>query len=183
MVTQRLIVGFNFAGLYFVALGRKPMQLPTTKGNFLQLTPGEQRRAVVSGRILEAAATDVFDAFSNPDKIVRCWGPTGFTLRTESIELEEGGHWRFVFTGPDGIEYNNHLIFIKIEKPKLFVIDHMSAPKFIGTITFDDLGNKTRITMYQIFENNEVFARFRDIAIAGNEGNFDRLSDLVAGRR
>src|SRR5215813_15288812 len=42
----------------------------------------------------------------------------------------------------------NHLIFQRIERPHLFVVDHLSGPKYNGTVTFDDMGNTTRVTMY-----------------------------------
>jgi len=109
-------------------------------------------------------------------------GPSGFKLATESIDLTEGGRWKFVFTGPDGTEYKNHVIFQRIERPHLFVVDHLSGPKYHGTVTFDDLGNQTQVTMYWTFENVDVFTKIRQAVIAGNEGNFDRLSVVVAGQ-
>ena len=149
----------------------------------MELTSEEQARTVISSRIIEAQVGDVFDAYANPNKIVRWWGPLGFTLTTDSIDLVEGGHWRFVFQGPDGTEYKNHLVFQRIERPHLFVVDHLSGPKYHGTVTFDDLGNKSRVTMYWTFESEDVFARLKDAVTAGNEGNFDRLTEVVAGRR
>lgn len=149
----------------------------------MDLSSEELSRTVVSSRILDAAAGEVFDAYANPQKIVRWWGPTGFTLVTESIDLKEGGHWRFSFKGPDGTQYKNDLVFLRIERPHLFVVDHLSGPKYHGTVTFDDLGDKTRVSMHWTFETARVFAAVRDSVIAGNEGNLDRLSEVLAGRR
>lgn len=149
----------------------------------MDLSPEENIRTVISSRVIDAQVDDVFDAYANPLKIVRWWGPNGFTLINESIDLREGGHWSFVFKGLDGTEYKNHLVFEKIERSRLFVVDHLSGPKYHGTVTFDDLGGRTRITMYWTFENTEVFARIRDAVVAGNEGNLDRLTEVVAGRR
>src|SRR6266487_1732238 len=140
----------------------------------MDLSREEQSRTVVSSRIINAPIGDVFDAYANPKKIVRWWGPSGFTLTTESIDLNEDGHWRFVLKGPDGTEYKNHSVFLRIEQPQLFVIDHLSNPKYRGTVTFEDIGDKTRVTMYWTFENAQVFANVRDDVIAGNEGNLDR---------
>jgi uncharacterized protein YndB with AHSA1/START domain len=147
----------------------------------MELSPEALRRTVISSRLIDARVDDIFDAYANPAKLVRWWGPNGFTLTTESIDLNEGGHWKFVFLGPDGTTYKNHLIFLKIERPHLFVVEHLSGPKYHGTVTFDDLGNQTRVTMYWTFENVNVFDKIRETVIAGNEGNFDRLSAVVAG--
>src|SRR4051794_15707670 len=80
----------------------------------MDLSPEQQRRTVISSRIIDAPIDDVFDAYANPTKLVRWWGPNGFTLTTESIDLNEGGHWKFGFQGPDGTTYKNHLIFLRI---------------------------------------------------------------------
>jgi uncharacterized protein YndB with AHSA1/START domain len=149
----------------------------------MELSPEEQRRTVISSRLIDAPVDDVFDAYANPAKLVRWWGPNGFTLTTEAIDLSEGGEWKFVFHGPDGTTYKNHLAFLTIERPHLFVVDHLNGPKYRGAVTFDDLGNQTRVTMYWTFENAHVFDKIRETVIAGNEGNFDRLSAVVAGQR
>ena len=149
----------------------------------MDLSPEEQNRTVISSRTMNALVGDVFDAYANPQKIIRWWGPAGFTLTTGSIDLNEGGHWHFVFTGPDGTEYKNHVVFLRIEPLHLFVVDHLSGPKYRGTVTFDDLGGKTRVTMYWTIENAQVFAKIRESVIAGNEDNLDRLSEVIAGRR
>ena len=149
----------------------------------MELSPEQQRRTVISSRLIDASVDDVFDAYANPTKLVRWWGPNGFTLTTESIDLNEGGHWKFGFQGPDGKKYKNHLIFLRIERPHLFVVDHLSGPKYHGAVTFDAMDNRTRVTMYWTFENVDVFAKIRETVIAGNEGNFDRLSEVVAGQR
>lgn len=149
----------------------------------MELTPEEQGRTVISTRVIDAPIDVVFDAYANPTKLVRWWGPNGFSLTTEALDLVEGGHWRFVFTGPDGTQYKNHVIFHRIERPHLFVVDHVSGPKYHGTVTFDAVDSKTRVTMYWTFENASVFAKIKDTVKAGNEGNFDRLSEVVAGQR
>lgn len=149
----------------------------------MDLSPEELSRTVISSRILKAPITEVFDACANPQKIVRWWGPNGFTLTTESIDLNEGGHWRFVFHGPDGREYQVHLVFLKIARPQLFVVDHLSNPKYHGMAAFTDLGDRTHVSMVWTFKNVEIFEKIKDAVAAGNEGNFDRLSEVVAGQR
>lgn len=150
----------------------------------MDLSPEEHSRTVVSSRIIDASIGDVFDAYVNPDKLVRWWGPNGFTLMNESLDLQEGGHWRFVFKGPDDTTYKNHLIFSKIQRPHLFVVDHLSGPKYHGSVAFDDLGDqKTLITMYWTFETFDVFSKVKQAVINGNEGNLDRLSEVIAGKR
>jgi uncharacterized protein YndB with AHSA1/START domain len=149
----------------------------------VNLSTEEQSRTVVSTRLIDAAVTDVFDACANPEKLVRWWGPHGFTLTTESIDLAEGGHWRFVFHGPDGRDYKNQIVFTTIDAPHLLAIDHVSGPYYRMAVTFETVDNKTRVTIYQTFKEANVFSKIKDIVIAGNEGNLDRLTEVIAGRR
>jgi uncharacterized protein YndB with AHSA1/START domain len=150
----------------------------------VNLSAEEQSRTVVSTRVIDAAITDVFDAYANPEKLVRWWGPHGFTLTTESIDLNEGGHWRFVFHGPDDRDYKNHIVFSTIDAPHRFAIDHVSGPYYQMIVTFEVVDDdKTRVTMYQTFKEANVFNKIKDIVIAGNEGNLDRLTEVIAGRR
>ena len=134
----------------------------------IDLSPEEQSRRVISSRILNAPVGDVFDAYANPQKIVHWWGLSGFTLITESIDLKGGGHWRFVFKGPNGTEYKNHLVFLTIEPPYRFVVEHLSGPKYRGTVIFEDMGDRTHVTMYWPLENAEVYAQLRQSIIDGN---------------
>ena len=149
----------------------------------MDFSPEELSRTVTTSRIIEAPIEDVFDAYANPEKIVRWWGPQGFSLINESIDLREGGHWLFVLKGPDGKEYKNHQVFARIERPHLFIVNHVSGPVYRGVVTFNDLSNNTRVTMYWTFENPEFFTKAKEEVDKGNEGNLDRLTEVVAGRR
>ncbi len=149
----------------------------------MDFSPEELSRTVTTSRIIEAPIEDVFDAYANPEKIVRWWGPQGFSLINESIDLREGGHWLFVLKGPDGKEYKNHQVFARIERPHLFIVNHVSGPVYRGVVTFNDLSNNTRVTMYWTFENPEFFTKAKEDVNKGNEGNLDRLTEVVAGRR
>lgn len=137
-------------------------------------------RTVISTRFFPAPREDLFAAYADPEKLVRWWGPAGFTMETESIDLRPGGDWFFVFTGPDGKTYKNHIQFVAIDAPERFVVRHISGPLYDGTVTFATEGGGTRITMYWTFDNPNVFSKIRDIVAEGNEGNFDRLWAVVS---
>jgi uncharacterized protein YndB with AHSA1/START domain len=144
----------------------------------MELTEEELARTVVSPRVIDAVREWVFDAYATPEKLVRWWGPTGFTMTVEEIDLRPGGHWRFIFHSPTGEDFPNHLVFETIDRPRLFVVDHLSH--YRGSVTFEDLGDRTRVTMYWTFPTAEAYARARVIVEQGNEGNLDRLAALVA---
>jgi hypothetical protein len=50
-------------------------------------------------------------------------------------------------------------------------------------VTFDGVGDKTRVMIDQTSEDAGVFGKIEDVAIVGNEGNLDCLTELFGGRR
>jgi len=145
----------------------------------MELPPEEMSRTVVSTRRLDASRQRVFDAYADPEKLVRWWGPAGFSMRVEEIDLRQGGHWRFTFRAPDGQEFENHLVFEALWRPDLFIAQHLSVPRYRGVVTFEDREGGTQVTMYWTFEDADMFARIRTTVEEGNEGNLDRLTAVV----
>ena len=73
-------------------------------------TTWELEREIVLSRVIAAPRARVFQAFTDPSQITRWFGPEGFTTETLEIDIREGGRWRFVYTGPDGTSYDNHMV-------------------------------------------------------------------------
>ena len=59
--------------------------------------------------------------------------PEGFTTETLEIDIREGGRWRFVYTGPDGTRYENRMVFLRVDAPRLLEIEHGSDVTTIGS--------------------------------------------------
>jgi uncharacterized protein YndB with AHSA1/START domain len=144
-------------------------------------------RTIIGSRIFDAPRDLVFSAFTNPEHLAQWWGPTGFTTTTHSFDFRAGGVWRFVMHGPDGRDYQNRITFDEIVKPERIVYHHGGADdvepvQFKTTVTFDDLGGKTRLTWCGIFPSAEERARvIREYgADKGLVETMARLSDYVA---
>jgi uncharacterized protein YndB with AHSA1/START domain len=66
--------------------------------------------------------------------------------------------------GPDGRDYDNRITFDEIVPPELLRYHHgggddVEPVQFRTTVTFDDLGSKTRVTLRGIFPSAEERAR------------------------
>jgi uncharacterized protein YndB with AHSA1/START domain len=108
-------------------------------------------RSIIGMRILDAPRDLVFTAFTDPKHLARWWGPNGFTTTTSAFDFRPGGVWRFVMHGPDGRDYQNRITFDEIVRPERIVYRHgggedVEPVRFKTTITFEDLGGKTRLT-------------------------------------
>jgi uncharacterized protein YndB with AHSA1/START domain len=109
-------------------------------------------RSIIGTRVFDAPRALVFSVWTDPKHLAQWWGPYGFTTTTSSFDMRPGGVWRFVMHGPDGRDYQNRITFEEIVQPERIVYRHGGADdvepvRFTTTVTFQDLGSKTRITM------------------------------------
>lgn len=137
-------------------------------------------REIVSTRVIAAPRALVFKAWTKPEHLVRWWGPKDFTNTFERFDLRPGGHWDFVMHGPDGKNYENHSVFIEVTEPCRLVFQHVSAPRFLVTATFEEVGEKTRVVFRMGFESLATLQKLRGLIIPANEQNFDRLEAELA---
>lgn len=114
-------------------------------------------RELILTRLLNAPIELVWEVWTNPDHIKNWWGPTGFTNTISKMEVKDGGEWNLIMHGPDGIDYKNKSIFKEIVKHEKIVYEHLTAPKFITTVTFKEQDNKTLLTWHMLFESKEQF--------------------------
>src|SRR5882672_9862320 len=147
----------------------------------------EADRELVFHRVFDAPRDLVFEAWTDPSHIVQWWGPTGFTTTTYTMDVKPGGVWRFVMHGPNGVDYQNRIVYLEIVKPERLVYDHgdeADAGHFRVTVTFAEQGDKTKLTMRSVFksaaERDEVVTKYH--AIEGGNQTLGRLADYLAAK-
>ena len=116
----------------------------------------EDARTIVGTRVFDAPRELVFDAWTDAAHISNWWGPRGFTTTTYEMDVRPGGTWRFVMHGPDGTDYDNEIVYLEVVRPERIVYTHGPAPIFDVTVTFEEEGRKTRMTMRSIFATAEM---------------------------
>jgi len=79
-------------------------------------------------RELAATPDAVFDAFRNPERLARWWGPTGFTNTFHIFELRNGGSWQFTMHSADGTDHPNQSEFLEIVPDSTIRIQHINPP-------------------------------------------------------
>jgi uncharacterized protein YndB with AHSA1/START domain len=104
------------------------------------------------------------------------------------MDVRPGGQWRKIMHGPDGANYPNHSVFVEVVKPERLVFTHSGrreggpGVEFTQSVTFDDLGGKTRLTMRLLFpsaaDRDRVVRQFN--AIEGGNQTLDRLGERLA---
>jgi uncharacterized protein YndB with AHSA1/START domain len=143
-------------------------------------------RQIVLTKVLEAPRERVFEALTTQDQVERWWGPDGFSVTTETMDVRPGGTWRFVMHGPDGTDYPNLLTYDEVDPPELLTFLHSSPteeddPGFRGTIALDEMMGMTVLTMKSVFENTEARDRIVETynAIEGGQQTLGRLEAFL----
>jgi uncharacterized protein YndB with AHSA1/START domain len=99
----------------------------------------------------------VWRAFTEPDLVAQWWG-RGNKLVIERMEVERGGHWRYVEHGPDGehgFEGRYREVTPQDRLAMTFEWDGMPGHVAIETITFEDLGDRTKVVNTTLFHTTE----------------------------
>ena len=140
-------------------------------------------RSIVITRIFDAPRDLVFEAWTDPVQVGQWWGPNGFTTTNIAFDFRPGGIWRFVMHGPDGRDYQNRIVFDEIVQPDRLVYRHpggadVEPVQILVTVTFEDEGGKTRLTMRHTFPS--VAERDRVVREYGaEEGGKQTLARLA----
>ena len=142
-------------------------------------------REIVLTRTLNAPVELVWEVWTKSEHIGNWWGPDGFTNTITKMDFIPGGEWNLVMHGPDGTDYKNKSLFKEIIPHKKIVYEHISAPKFVATVDFEEQGDQTFIRWHMLFETVEQFIQtvktFK--ADEGLKQNIEKLNAYLAGMK
>jgi len=119
-------------------------------------TPSD--REVRVERVFNAPRERVWRAFTDPELMAQWWG-RGNKLVIERMEVERGGHWRYVEHAPDGV-YGFEGRYREVTPPErlvqTFEWDGMPGYVAVTTVTFEDLGDgRTKVISRSLFHTTE----------------------------
>ena len=141
-------------------------------------------RELVITRVLDAPRRLVFKAWTEPERVVRWWGPQGFTMPSCKMDVRPGGAFRFCMRSPDGTDHWLQGVYREIAEPERLVLtwaweDAEGKPghETLVTVSFAEHGAKTKLTLHQaVFESITA----RDSHQGGWTSSLDRLAEYVA---
>jgi uncharacterized protein YndB with AHSA1/START domain len=144
--------------------------------------PGKQEASIT--RIFNAPRDRVFEAYTDPKKMTRWWGPRRFTLVIDKMDVKPGGAWRILNRDAEGNEFAFHGVYHEVSKPSrlvyTFEFEGMSGHVLLGIVTLEDVNGKTKLTEKPVFES--VADRDGMLMSGMEEGapeTMDRLAELV----
>jgi uncharacterized protein YndB with AHSA1/START domain len=130
--------------------------MQTANQNLNVTTPTD--REIRTERIFNAPRERVWKALTDPKLVAQWWG-RGNKLVVEKMELERGGHWRFVEHGPEGVHgFEGRYREIKPQERvvQTFEWDGMPGHVIVETMTLEDLGDgRTKLVNVSLFHTTE----------------------------
>ena len=140
-----------------------------------------QDRELILSRTLNAPVELVWEVWTQPEHIAKWWGPNGFTNTITTMDMQPGGEWNLVMHGPDGTDYPNKSIFREVVLHKKIVYEHLSYPRFLTTVQFQEQGEQTLITWHMLFESAEDFIQVAKThkVVEGLNQNVEKLNTYL----
>ncbi|MCI0466061.1 MAG: SRPBCC domain-containing protein [Beijerinckiaceae bacterium] len=148
---------------------------------------------VIITRVFDAPRELVFQAFTDPKHIPRFWGPDGFRSTVREMDVRPGGAFRIDMHAPGGATYPCEGIYREVIAPERIVYTggpdcgHPCGgglpPSAVITITFADLGGRTKLTIDTRFESSA--RRAAAVEMGFNTGwaqTLDRLATCIGER-
>ena len=161
--------------------------------------PTTSEDTLVIERVFDAPRELLWKAWTEPEHMMRWWGPKGFTSPACKIDFRVGGKYLFAMQSPEFNEgqpiwstgvYREIVPLERIvctdcfadEKGNIVPATHygMGADiplEMLVTVTFEDLDGKTRMTLRH---EGLPAGEMRDGAGVGWNESFDKLADYVA---
>jgi len=116
-------------------------------------------------RVFDAQRELVWKAWTDPDLLMRWWGPMGFTAPVAKMDLRVGGEYLNCMRSPDGRNYWSKGVYREIiPEEKLVMTDSFSDDEgnvvpstyygmsgfpmeMLISVTFEEKGNRTMLTL------------------------------------
>jgi uncharacterized protein YndB with AHSA1/START domain len=142
---------------------------------------------LVFERTFDAPRDVVWQAFMDPDRIPRWWGPHGTTTEVVEMDVRVGGAWRYISRAPDRDDVVFHGAYLEVVPPErftwtfLFEVPGVGDQGGPGTFTFEDVGGKTRVRSSSRFSSaEEIEGALASGMISGAVETWDRFAAMLA---
>ena len=117
-------------------------------------------RTLTIVRTFDAPRELIFKVWSQPEHVVRWWGPKGFTTPACQMDVRPGGSYRTVIRSPEGKEHVMRGNYREVVPPERLVMsfaweDGEGRPghETLVEVAFEDVEGRTRLTFkHGVFE-------------------------------
>jgi uncharacterized protein YndB with AHSA1/START domain len=135
-------------------------------------------------RVYDAPVSLVWEAWTDPKKAAKWWGPRGWSITTHSKDLKVGGIWHYTMHGPNGENIPQKTVYHDVVTESRLVYDHGGfddrEPLFRVHVTFNEVKGKTKMDMTMTFASPEKAMEIgKFIKQASGYSTWDRLGEYL----
>lgn len=161
--------------------------MTTGSTNTLRVTTPTEREIMIT-REFDAPRELVYAVLTSAEHIPHWWGRAHSTLAQCELDARPGGRWRFVERDPDGNEFAFRGQFRELDPParlvQTFEWEGLPGHISVETMTLEDLGSRTRITVRSLFDTVEDRDGMLENGMeTGAAESYDRLERYVQSLR
>ena len=154
-----------------------------------------KEQELVITRIFDAPREHVWRAWTEPERLMRWWGPKGFTSPACKIDFRVGGKYLYCMRSPEGQDFWSTGTYREIAQPSLLVCTDSFAdeegnvvpathygmsPDFPlelqVAVTLAEDGGKTRMTLRHV---GIPAGEMSEMCEAGWNESFDKLAESL----
>jgi uncharacterized protein YndB with AHSA1/START domain len=136
-------------------------------------------RSITGSIDLDAPPDEVWELWTRPEHVGRWWGPDGWRVDVERMDVRPGGTWRFTMTG-HGQAFRNDVVYMAVERPRRIVFVHGepgARDRFVAVATFEPSDDGTTVSLESRFPSRDDRQRAAD-EYGASEGLRQTLGNL-----
>jgi uncharacterized protein YndB with AHSA1/START domain len=150
-----------------------------------KMTVNKEKNVIVMTYVLDAPRDLVWKVWTDRNLIPKWWGPRSTTTTVDMMNLEVGGHWRFVQKDDKGEEYGFKGIYKQINPPNklvyTFEFEPMPGHILLETVEFHEKDGKTEIIDTAKYSSLEDLEGMLNTGMEGGANeSMQRLEELLA---
>lgn len=164
------------------------------------ITKDRETKELIMDRTFNAPRNVVWNAWADPAKLAKWWGPRGWDTTIKTFEFQPGGVWHYAMKCVDesqgewyGKESWGKAEFVSVDEPNEFTYKDMFSdaegninsemPIMTITVSFTEADGKTKVVSSGVFETAEEYDKV--IAMGVEQGaaeTWDRLAEFVENK-
>jgi uncharacterized protein YndB with AHSA1/START domain len=90
-------------------------------------------RKIIISRLYDAPRNLVWKAWTDPARLARWWGPKGFEMLDDKLDLRPGGRYLYGMRAPNGMELWGKFVYSQVLPPERLVFINSFSDKSGGT--------------------------------------------------
>ncbi len=146
-------------------------------------------------RVFDAPRELVWQAWTQPERVMRWWGPKGYTTPFCKMDVRPGGVSHYCMRSPEGQDYWSKGVYQEVVEPeKLVVIDTFSDSagnvvpasyygmegdwpvEMLITAIFEEIDGQTKLTL----QHSGIPPGEKEMCVEGWSESFDKLDEYLA---